>query len=43
METQQITEEDIMEACRRELQCDNLDAVLQINLERTGKISFIKK
>ena len=39
----QITESDVIEECRKQLQTSNLDAVKKIRLERTGNITFTKK
>ncbi|HVY53628.1 MAG TPA: YetF domain-containing protein [Gammaproteobacteria bacterium] len=39
----QITKDDIMEECRKQLQTESLNSVRQIRMERTGHISFIRK
>lgn len=41
MKILQITEDDIMAACRETLKCSALNKVARVNLERTGKFSFI--
>ena len=38
-----ITEHDIMEDLRLEVQLGNLDKIQEAYMERTGKISFVKK
>jgi uncharacterized membrane protein YcaP (DUF421 family) len=43
MRSLQITESDIIEECRKQLQSGDLDAVKEIRLERTGNITFTKK
>ena len=37
----QITENDIMDALRREMQINSLDRIKEVHLERSGDISFI--
>ena len=38
-----VSEDDIYDELRAELKTDNLEEVEEINMERTGTISFIKK
>jgi uncharacterized membrane protein YcaP (DUF421 family) len=40
---QQITDEDIMEALRQEVQLGSLDEIKEVYLERSGEISFVRK
>ena len=43
MSKSNITEHDIFEELRYECQLDSLDKIKEIYIERTGKITFIKK
>ena len=43
MNSTNITEHDILEDLRLELQSDSLDAIKEVYMERSGKISFVKK
>jgi uncharacterized membrane protein YcaP (DUF421 family) len=43
MNSANITEHDILEDLRLELQSDSLDAIKEVYMERSGKISFVKK
>ena len=38
-----VSEDDVRDELRTDLQIDNLQEIEEINLERTGSISFIKK
>lgn len=42
MQTLQVTESDIIEECRKQLQSNDLSAVKEIRLERTGNITFVR-
>jgi len=43
MDSVDITENDILEDLRLEAQLANLDTIEEVYMERTGKISFVKK
>jgi uncharacterized membrane protein YcaP (DUF421 family) len=43
MQSEDVTEHDIREALRDTMQIDSLDKVEKVYLERTGRLSFIKK